>query len=185
MDQFHVTPVDPPKKKVSKKTIILIVAGIVLLLGSLAAAGYFAFQNSIATSHVAQLNADKDSLNKQIAQLKSDAATATTDTEAQQDAPKNANDMTRVFSRIQQDPVELTSEDEATILEVVKKHYKVDVLPQGTAILLGYEMVKPDSAPSGEKRALIYWPATGSTPAQFADVIKNAGTDVWYFDNSY
>lgn len=185
MEQFPVTPVDPVRKKRSKKSIILLIAGIVLLVAAVSAAGFFAFRYYAVSSHITQLNADKVKLNSDIAKLKQDSIANASSEQLSAQSPKSAANLTQVLLSMEQHPVDLTSDDESTIMEVVKRHYDVDTLPEGAAIILSYQMVKSGDAPSDAKRALVYWPKTSSKPAEFVDVVQDAGSDAWRFEDSY
>lgn len=185
MEQFHVTPVDAPKKTVSKKMIILLIVTIGLLILAAAAAVYYAFQTNVTDSRARQLEADKTKLTQDVAKLKVDQAANAGYNEALLNAPKNANSLTQVLDDIYKHPVDLTSGDKATIMAVAKKHYKVETAPEGATVVLGYEMVKPDTPSSGEARALVYWPGKEGERPQFLDVIRAAGQNVWRSDASY
>lgn len=185
MEQFHVTPVDPPKKKMSKKSLILIVVTILFLIGATTAAVLFAFQNNAAHSQMTQLNADLAMRNSEIAKLKADRLADAAGNLALEDAPKNANSLSQVLDNIYKHPVDLTSTDKSTVLEVAKRHFEAETLPDGAMVVVGYEMVKPASQPSGEVRALVYWPGVDNQPMQFLDVIKDAGKNIWRADDSY
>ncbi len=182
MEQFHVTPVDSPKKRMGRRSVILIIIAIVFLLGSTIAAAFFAFQASVANSKVTQLNADKAKLSSDIAKLKSERAADVAGNQALDEAPKNANNITQALDDIYQQTVELTSNDKSTIIEVAKKYLKVDTVPEGATVIVGYEMVKPETKPSGEIRALVYWPGAEGERPQFFDIVKDAGKDIWRYD---
>ena len=182
MEQFHVTPVEPPKKRLGKRSIILIVIVAIFLLGSIVASVYFAFQTAATQSKVTQLEADKAKLNSDITKLKADRVADVVGNQAVEDAPKNANNLSQVLESIYQHTVDLTSDDESTIMEVAKQHYKVDMVPEGATVIVGYEMVKPDTKPSGQVRALVYWPGAEGERPEFFDVIKDAGKDTWRYD---
>lgn len=185
MEQFHVTPVDEPKKTVSKKMIILLVVTIGLLVLAIAAAAFFAFQANLASSKLRQLEADKTKLTSDIAKLKADQVANAAGNQALLDAPKNANSLTQVLDDIYKHPVDLTSGDKETIMAVAKKYYKVETAPEGATVLLGYEMVKPDTPSSGQARALVYWPGKEGERPQFLDVIRPAGETTWRTDAAY
>ncbi len=182
MEQFHVTPVDEPKKTFDKKTVILIIVGIVLLVLAITAAGFFAFQANANNSKLTQLEADKTKLTQAVAQLKVDQANNAGYNEALQNAPKNANNLTQVLDDIYKHPVDLTTGDKATAMELARKYYKAETLPDGARVILGYEMVKPETPPTGEKRALVYWPGKAGERPQFLDVIRPAGETTWRTD---
>ena len=185
MEQFHVTPVDQPKKPLGKRSAILVLIAIIFLLGTTAATAFFAFQNNAANSKITQLNADKAKLNSDIAKLRTDHVAESAGNQAAQDAPKNANNLSQILDEIYRHPAELTSDDKSTVMEVAKQHFEASTIPDGARIMVGYEMVKPASQPSGEIRALVYWPGTENERPQFLDVIKDAGKDVWRADDSY
>lgn len=181
MEQFHVTPVEPAKEKHSKKPIIILA---VALLIALLAAGYLGYQYALSNTKITQLNADKAKLNSDIAKIKTDTAANNASALTDDAQPKNVNDLNHVYNRIVEQKVDLTSIDESTIMEVAKKHYKADVLPEGAVILVGYQMVKPGSESTGEMRALVYWPKDGASPAEFIDIVKDAGSDTWRYEDS-
>ena len=185
MEQFHVTPVDEPKKTFDKKTVILIIVGIVLLVLAIAAAGFFAFQANANNSKLTQLEADKTKLTQDVATLKTDQGATAGYNEALQNAPKNANNLTQVLDEIYKHSVDLTSNDKVIIMAMAKKYYRVDTVPDGASVVLGYEMVKPDTEPSGEVRALVYWPGKAGERPQFLDVIRPAGETTWRTDAAY
>lgn len=181
MEQFHVTPVESAKEKHSKKPIIILAA---VALIALLAAGYLGYQYALSNTKVTQLNADKSKLASDISKLKADTAANNANALTDDAQPKNVNDLNRAYDRIVEQKVDLTSVDESTIMEVAKKHYKVDMLPEGAALLVGYQMVKPDTQPSGEIRALVYWPKVGDNPAEFIDIVRDAGSDAWHYQDS-
>lgn len=65
--------------------------------------------------------------------------------------------------------------DEAEILSAVAKYYEIEEVTEGTAVLVVYQVVKPDTDPTGDISALVYIPSSEEKPAGFVDVLKKSG----------
>ena len=63
----------------------------------------------------------------------------------------------------------------------LKDYNKASSLPQGWAVLAVYQVVKPNTQPSGVLNALVYWPASNTKPADFIPMIKEVGGK-WQYD---
>jgi len=75
--------------------------------------------------------------------------------------------------------IDRVKEDQA-IMQALKDYYKTQTLPQGVAVLSIYQVVKPETPPSGDYYALVYWPQ-GEKPASFIPLIKPKG-GTWKYE---
>jgi uncharacterized protein HemX len=67
------------------------------------------------------------------------------------------------------------------IESALKSYYKLNSLPSSWDVLAVYQVVKPQTPPTGELHALVYWPATDTKPAGFIDMIKPVGA-AWKYN---
>lgn len=69
----------------------------------------------------------------------------------------------------------------AEIEAALKDYYDLPSLPDEMAILSIYQVAKPDTLPSGELKALVYWPESNSKAASFIPVHKPVG-GAWQYE---
>lgn len=70
--------------------------------------------------------------------------------------------------------------EKAGIEAAIKSYYKTSSLPDGWAVLSIYQVVKPETPPTGDYYALVYWPE-GAKSAGFMPLYKPNGGE-WRYD---
>jgi hypothetical protein len=68
------------------------------------------------------------------------------------------------------------------ILSALAAHYKMRAVPDDTTVLLVYQTIKPDTPPSGDLYALVYYPAADSKPSKMIEMVK-AKDGKWSYNN--
>lgn len=164
-----------PRKRMLAWRILLL--GLLLIAAGLLVYGYFMMQDLQA-----KLNDTQAELQ---AERQSQMATANQQTEDEKIA--NFGTFIGEYHKIQaaSEEVAVDRNKEVALIEAaLKQYYDMATLPEGWAVLNIYQITKPETPPSGDLHALIYWPADQAKPASFVEMVKAKGAKEWQFNES-
>ncbi|MGB3024084.1 MAG: hypothetical protein WBB39_04765 [Candidatus Saccharimonadales bacterium] len=159
----ELAPPSPVKKSMSLKAIMGIIASSIIVLGLVVGLILVLRNQQVLTQ---ELSKTKETLKTRSSEL---------------DALKKQESINRTsFERFAQGYTDMlgstisgdTSVEKTAIEAAIKAHYKLSVLPEGWRVLTIFELARPLTSPTGELRALIYWPASDTKPAGFFEMLR-------------
>lgn len=164
-----------PKEKHSRAVTSLSILFLLMLLAA-GVVTYLWFNNKQEIDRKqADLSISQDLVNQLRTQLSKARSQATVATNSSSGLP-DFGAFDREYQKIVQASV--PTDRTATKKEIesaLKSYYKLTDLPAGWDLVTVYQVVKPQTPPSGELMALVYWPASGTKPAGFVSMIKPVG----------
>lgn len=171
-------PVAVKQKTKSRPAVVVLSVLLILLLAGAGAVSYaWVQEKQKATDAQKQLQAAQLDI-KNLHAMSIGSAKA--DQEAQ-DIP-NFGAFTKQYDNFLENSVAVDKvKEKAGIEAALKTYYKMSTLPDGWAVLSIYQVVKPETPPTGDYYALVYWPE-GQKPANFVPLYKQKGGEWKYYE---